>query len=66
MSLGILQEIDFTLSKYILDNFSISISAPVTLVLISCSYLFMVLMAFLVINQITKDTYLSYDNEASK
>lgn len=59
MSLGTLQELDLTLSKYFLDNFSISIADPVTVVIFSGTYLFMVLMALLVIHQVTKNTYLS-------
>ncbi|MGR3980265.1 hypothetical protein [Pseudoalteromonas sp. 1181_04] len=57
MTLEIIQELDSTLSMYLLDNFSISIADPVTMVIFSGSYLFMVLMALLVINIITKDTY---------
>ncbi|HEA16214.1 MAG TPA: hypothetical protein ENH88_07165 [Pseudoalteromonas prydzensis] len=57
MSLEIIQELDSTLSKYLLDNFSISIANPVTMVIFSATYLFMVLMALMVINIITKDTY---------
>ncbi|WP_339691085.1 hypothetical protein [uncultured Pseudoalteromonas sp.] len=57
MTLEIIQELDSTLSMYLLDNFSISIADPVTMVIFSGSYLFMVLMALLVINIITKDAY---------
>lgn len=57
MSSETLQELDLTLSKYLLDNFSILISEPVTMVIFSGAYLFMVLMALMVINIITKDTY---------
>lgn len=57
MTLEIIQELDSTLSMYLLDNFSISISDPVTMVIFSASYLFIVLMALMVINIITKDTY---------
>jgi len=57
MSLEILQELNLTLSKYLLDNFSISIADPVTAVILPASYLFMVLMALLAANIITKDTY---------
>ncbi|KKM07292.1 hypothetical protein LCGC14_1735440, partial [marine sediment metagenome] len=57
MSLEIIQELDSTLSKYLLDNFSISIANPVTMVIFSATYLFMVLMALMVINIMTKDTY---------
>ncbi len=59
MSLGTLQELDLTLSKYLLENFSISIANPVTMVIFSGTYLFMVLMALLVIHQVTKNTYSS-------
>lgn len=57
MSLEIIQELDLTLSKYLLDNFSISIADPVTMVIFLAAYLFMLLTAFLLINQTTKDTY---------
>jgi|GEM_PF-4390148 len=57
MSLEILQELNLILSKYLLDNFSISIADPVTIVILPASYLFMVLMALLAANIITKDTY---------
>jgi hypothetical protein len=57
MSLEILHDLNKSLSEYLLDNFSISITDPVTMVIFSATYLFMVLMASLVINIITKDTY---------
>ncbi|TMP74427.1 hypothetical protein CWB75_09910 [Pseudoalteromonas sp. S1608] len=59
MSLEIIQELDLTLSRYLFDNFSTSISDPVTMVIFSVTYLFMALMALMVINIITKDTYLT-------
>ncbi len=59
MSLELLQELNLTLSKYLLDNFSILISEPVTIVIFLAVYLFMVRMALMVINIITKDTYSS-------
>ena len=57
MSSETLQELDLTLSKYLLDNFSISIADPVTMVIFLAAYLFMLLTAFLLINQTTKDTW---------
>ncbi|MFY8325102.1 hypothetical protein [Pseudoalteromonas sp. ZZD1] len=63
MTLEIIQELDSTLSMYLLDNFSISISEPVTMVLWLTSYSFMILMALVTINQLTQDTYSSSSND---
>ncbi|MCF2899155.1 hypothetical protein L1267_01870 [Pseudoalteromonas sp. OFAV1] len=62
MSFTKLNELNQSLSQYLLDTFSIDIPDPITLTIFFGLYLSLIIAAFLAINAAFKDSYMDSED----